>query len=221
MGEVTTDDRSIEVIGLLTSAAHNWTRVQGLYRYWRDVSGANAAFAASAQAQSLTRAFSSNRTTDIVEETIRFAIAGRGRVVHAEALVQVGLPTRPNVVHVNGPTTTARFGQQWITNEEDASISIGGTEFVELLRPTHVAEDFRLTVFDDCTDVAGRPAIVALAEFTGAKESIGPPEAFAMVAGGSQFRLWIDEVLGILLRVAKLQGGRPVEISEFLELDVT
>jgi hypothetical protein len=214
-------DRSLEVIGLLTSAVSGWTGARGIYHYWRDVSGANAAFDASVGDQLVTWAVSAELGSNIAEETVSFQIERCGDVVRTDALHQVGVPTRPNAVRVNGTITTARFGSRWVTNEHDASVSIGGTEFIELLRPTHVAEDFRLDVEDESATVAGRLAIIAHADLAKSIQS-GPAvaESFAMVAGGEEFGVWIDEQIGVLLRVAKIHDDRVVEIAEFREIDL-
>jgi hypothetical protein len=206
---------------LLVDAGHAWTTAQGDFHYWRDIAAANAEFEVHGALSATSRATTVREIAATAEETLQFRVDNPSGDLDVDARDQRELPTRPQAVRIRGTHIEARFGSEWKTITSGPS-SIGGVEFLSLLRPdsVHNNVDLHLAKLGAAT-VAGRSCIAVDAT---AKEpdhfghTLGAPELFAMVAGGTNFRLYIDDALGVLMRVEKIHNGAVAELAEFTRI---
>lgn len=210
------------VLRLLAGAGQAWTAAHGEFHYWRDIAAANAEFEAHGAISGTSRATTVREAAAIAEERLHFRVDRVSGDIDVDAREQRELPARPEAVRIRGAQVEARFGSEWRTITSGPS-SIGGLEFVSLLQPSSVHDNVDLLLLAElgAANVAGRSCVAVDAT---AKEpdpfghTLGAPELFAMVAGGTEFRLYIDDALGVLMRVEKIHNGAVAELAEFTRI---
>ena len=217
-----------ELIELLRRAGTSWSSARGVARHWRDQSLVNIAFARYVQAlaetgpvATATLAASSDRDDDLTSESVlAVATDRRGRRRRADLLSRRNEQVWSDVVIMDGDTFWARTGTSTVTNDGDPHVTHGGAGIIDLLLPSAVPAAFDLTPSGDLESVAGRTCAVASAapRRPDPNVPVRGSELFTMVAGGSSFRLSIDERTGVLLRVVKLVDGAAAEVCEFTEI---
>lgn len=223
-----------EVADQLRTAGTAWTTVRATTRWWRRQTLVTAAFTAAADEAAAASGTVASTVTltrtpapgepddDVIESTLEVAVQRVPWRLRAELLTAYGVELRTEVLVVAGSTFWAqRAGAGTITNGGDPHVSHGGGEIAELLDPTTVPELFDLAVTG--TDrVAGRAstAVTATRRPGPGPHGSWPDPPFAMISGGTRFRLSVDADLGILLRVVKVVEGSDAEVTEFTALTI-
>ncbi len=142
--------------------------------------------------------------------------------LRADLLSPPGDGAQPDVLVVDGTTSWAWSGPDTTTNGGNPRTVHGGGDITHLLSPGAVPQLFDLTVTGD-TRVAGRPCTAVTATRRPAPDggwAMWPEPPFAMITGGTRFRLDVDLELGILPRVVKVVDDLDAEITEFTDITI-
>jgi hypothetical protein len=217
----------------LRAAAHQWSTVQGIVRYWRRQDLVNIGFHRRGEAEAAAGIESSTLTAystpdnshehpsgEVFEAVLAVAAIDSGRRRRADAVSRFGEEWMADTVVVDGPTFWARTGDAVKTNGGTPHSQHGGADFICLLTPHGVPDGFDLRSLAETETVAGRPCdiVLALPKNPDPYGETPESEVFDMISGGDSFRLSVDQDFGILVRVVKFVDGQSAEIVEFIDI---
>lgn len=215
-----------QLIVLLAQADTAWRSVRAVARQWQRHDLVTAAFhqrAAALAADARTAMYSLRvegvEPDPIIELVLAVMADQHGRRRRADVLSRRGDSWPFDSLVVDGDSFWARAGDAVQSNNGDPSSGHGGADIVRLLMPSAVPGGFDLAVTSEeevvaerrCAVVRASPRPYRLPTFGRMPGS----EAFHMIAGGTDFRLSVDLVTGVLLRVVKFVAGETAEVCEF------
>ncbi|MCA1983849.1 hypothetical protein [Nocardioides nematodiphilus] len=224
------------VAARLRAADGRWSTVRGVFRTWRDQALVTQAFMDWHHIDEAADTGQNGATSFVVtagredqgagdesgvEHVLRVCAAEHGRRRRAEAISRTGEQWMADVVVVDEPWFWARKDDDVLTNDGDPRSTHGGADFVLLLRPNAVPDGFDLSATGTTETVAGRlcDLVVATPKDPAAyDETLPGAEVFDMTSGGRDFMLCVDQQTSTLMRIAKLVGGEPAEIVEYLDI---
>jgi hypothetical protein len=216
-----------ELTALLSRADTAWTTVEGVSRHWRDQRLVTIAFrryvdrfSAAGQppiATLIARTSHAGEDDPIIETVLAVAADRRGRRRRADLVSRRNEPLQPDTLVINGDTFWARTGSSMTINGGNPRSSHGGAGIIDLMLPSSVPAGFDLGPTDEMDEVARRACTVVSAapREPHHRERTPGSELFHMIAGGTEFRLSIDLLTGVLLKVIKYVDGAVAEICEF------